>query len=173
MHIFCILFVLYILYISYILCIWCIPYHSGRKYNHRFIFISTPKRFLYLRLELYALYMLYVLYSVHVVDIVGTVHILYHLTDLVYVAVAFAVPRLGSGPSKIRVEGTHLPMAPARPPILRPIRQLPHRDRAALPTVQCQGYQGMSECHVLVKTLGESCQGYETMIMVTTGLSKA
>ena len=77
--------------------------------------------------------------------LVDLVHVylvdLAYLTDLVYL-LAFAVPGLGGGHRKIGFEGTHFPVAPALPFPSRAVRQLPHRDRAALPTVQRQGYQG-------------------------------
>ena len=77
--------------------------------------------------------------------LVDLVHVylvdLSYLTDLVYL-LAFAVPGLGGGHRKIGFEGTHFPVAPALPFPSRAVRQLPHRDRAALPTVQRQGYQG-------------------------------
>ena len=125
--------------------------------------ISYVSNILYILCILFILCILYILYIAQIVDIVDTVRMLYQLTDLVYLAFTLAVPRLGGGPSKIRLEGTHLPLAPALPPVLRSVRQLPHRDRAALPTVQCQGYQGMSKWDVLVKTWGESYRGYGTV----------
>lgn len=68
-----------------------------------------------------------------------------HHHHLCNVGTPHPVPRPRGGHRQQHLEGADVPLAEALPVATRPVRQLPHGDRAALQAVQDQGHQGANK----------------------------